>query len=359
MSRIGWLFALLACTRSLQGQDLPRLQARADSLAREWRHATAVADAIDSLERTRAPSGRDTIRVGALTIVTNPSPLPLREAAARAWPLIDSVYGNEARQLEERPYVIVPVDPDTTVEPPPTHRGMAIPWDQDVTYLTRLLLSNVPVTPADTTLQSWLGGPLQPLVEGDLERPGVYVELVTTPSQASRRCLIGDIGGCRNALDLAEDGDPLQRSYPSAPERRSVVLKSNGYFNRGPQLAMLQACANGSDFACTQLLRSIPPGALPRPLTYHARATLINVALQLGGRAAYHRLVASAGRSIADRLALAGGVGVDSLLARWRAGILAARPTPVSLPRLGVWIALGWTALFAACGLGSSRWRVS
>jgi len=273
--------------------------------------------------------------------------------------LIDSVYGNDARQLEERPYVIVPVDPDTTVEPPPTHRGMAIPWDQDVAYLTQLLLSNVPVAPADTALQSWLGGPLQPLVEGDLERPGVYVELVTTPSQASRRCLIGDIGGCRNALDLAEDGDPLQRWYPSAPERRSVVLKSNAYFNRGPQLTMLQACANGSDSACTQLLRSVPPGALPRPLTYHARATLINVALQVGGRAAYHRLVASAGRSMADRLALAGGVGVDSLLARWRAGILAARPTPVSLPRLGVWIALGWTALFAACGLGSSRWRVS
>jgi hypothetical protein len=273
--------------------------------------------------------------------------------------LIDSVYGNDARQLEERPYVIVPVDPDTTVEPPPTHRGMAIPWDQDVAYLTRLLLSNVPVAPADTALQSWLGGPLQPLVGGDLERPGVYVALVTTPSQASRRCLIGDIGGCRNALDLAEDGDPLQRWYPSAPERRSVVLKSNAYFNRGPQLAMLQACATGSDSACTQLLRSVPPGALPRPLTYHARATLIDVALQLGGRAAYHRLVASAGRSVADRLALAGGVGVDSLLARWRAAILAARPTPVSLPRLGVWIALGWTALFAACGLRSSRWRVS
>src|SRR5436190_10255188 len=125
MSRTWWLFALLACTRALQGQDLPRLQARADSLAREWRHATAVADAIDSLERTRAPSGRDTIRVGALTIVTNPSPLPLREAAVRAWPVIDSLYGEEARQLAQRPYLVAAVDPDTTVEPPPTHRGIA------------------------------------------------------------------------------------------------------------------------------------------------------------------------------------------------------------------------------------------
>src|SRR5947207_4396150 len=119
MSRTCWLFPLLACTRALPGQDLPRVQARADSLAREWRRANAVANAIDSLERTRALAGRDTIRVGALTIVTNPSPLPLREAAGRAWPVIDSVYGDDARQLAHRPYAIVAVDPDTTVERPP------------------------------------------------------------------------------------------------------------------------------------------------------------------------------------------------------------------------------------------------
>src|SRR5437879_5351298 len=174
MCRKRWVLLVLglSCTRGLTGQDLPRLQARADSLAREWRHATAVADAIDSLERARVFVGHDTIRVGALTIVTNASPLPLREAAARVWPLIDSVYGDDARQLEERPYVIVPVDPDTTVEPPPTHRGMAIPWDQDVAYLTRLLLSNVPVAPADTALQSLLVGAMQTLVGWGTERTG-------------------------------------------------------------------------------------------------------------------------------------------------------------------------------------------
>src|SRR6266704_5654272 len=151
MCRKRWVLLVLglSCARGLTGQDLPRLQGRADSLAREWRHATAVADALASLERARVFVGHDTIRVGALTIVTNASPLPLHGAAARAWPLIDSVYGDDARQLEERPYVIVPVDPDTTVEPPPTHRGIAIPWDQDLAYLMQLLLSNVPVAPAD------------------------------------------------------------------------------------------------------------------------------------------------------------------------------------------------------------------
>src|SRR2546421_516625 len=334
--------------------------ARADSLAREWRHATAVADAIDSLERARVFVGRDTIRVGALTIVTNASPLPLREAAARAWPLIDSVYGDDARQLEERPYVIVPVDPDTSVERPPWHSDTEIPWDQDVTSLTLLLLSTVPIAPADTALQGWLGGPVRPLIHADLERADVYVRLVTAPSEASRRCLIGDIGACRDALDLFGRGDRLTRWYPSARERRSLLKTFTPYyFDRGAQQPMLRACAEGSDSACTELLRSLPPDALPRPLTYDARATLVGDALRLGGRAAYHRLVASAGLPIADRLAAAGGIAIDPLLAQWRAEILAARPVPVSLPPRGIWIALGWTILFAFCGLRSSRWRVS
>src|SRR5437879_12767627 len=110
----------LACARGLIGQELPRLQARGYSLARAWRHATAVADAIDSLERARVFVGHDTIRVGALTIVTNASPLPLHAAAARAWPLIDSAYGDDARQLEGRPYVIVPGDPEPPADPPPS-----------------------------------------------------------------------------------------------------------------------------------------------------------------------------------------------------------------------------------------------
>ena len=36
---------------------------------------------------------RDTIAVGALRIVTDPSPLPVRAAAERAWPVLDSLYG--------------------------------------------------------------------------------------------------------------------------------------------------------------------------------------------------------------------------------------------------------------------------
>src|SRR5256885_173582 len=243
MCRKRWVLLVLGLSgaRGLTAQDLPRLQARADSLAREWRHATAVAGAI-----------------------------------------------------------------------------------------------------------------------ADLERANVYVRLVTAPSEASRRCLIGDIGACRDALDLFGRGDRLTRWYPSARERRSLLKTFTPYyFDRGAQQPMLRACAEGSDSACTELLRSLPPDALPRPLTYDARATLVGDALRLGGRAAYHRLVACVGVPIDGRLQEAGGIAIDPLLAQWRAEILAARPVPVSLPPRGIWIALGWTILFAFCGLRSSRWRVS
>src|SRR5207302_8533220 len=250
--------------------------------------------------------------------------------------------------------------PDTSVERPPWHNGTEIPWDQDVTSLTLLLLSTVPIAPADTALQGWLGGPVRPLIHADLERADVYVRLVTAPSEASRRCLIGDIGACRDALDLFVGGDRVARWYPSARERRSLLKTFTPYyFDRGAQQPMLRACAEGSDSACTELLRSLPPGALPRPLTYDARAALVHIALRLGGREAYHRLVATPGAPIADRLAGAAGVSVDSLVAQWRSEILAARPAPVTVPPWGPRAALGWTAVFAVCPLRSSRWRVS
>ena len=88
------------------------LRNRADSLLREWRRANAVADLVDSVDRTRAGAATDTIRLGSLRIVTNPSPLPVRHAAARVWATIDSVYGPEAQYLEQRPVFLRAVDPE-------------------------------------------------------------------------------------------------------------------------------------------------------------------------------------------------------------------------------------------------------
>src|SRR5947208_9950685 len=359
-----WALALLAASvGTLSAQDVPRLQARADSLLREWRRASAVADMVDSLNHARAAGGTDTISVGALRIVTNPSPARLREAAARAWLVIDSLYGSEAQQLAQRPYLIAPYDPDTN-SPKPMRRGaIQVPWDKDVASLAMLLLTNVPIGRPDRALQNWLGGPVVPIVHPVQARAAVYVQLVTAPSQAARSCFLGVIGDCRNALALGDSPDPLQQWYPSAGERRALVFRPFvAYFgesDHGAHKSGLQQCGAGSDAACTELLRSLPPGALPRPLAYDARAALLHIALRLGGREAYHRLIATPTLPIPQRLAGAAGVSVDSLVSLWRSEILAARPAPVTLPPWGPWAALGWTAVFAVCALRSSRWRAS
>src|SRR5438552_1668150 len=359
-----WALALLAASvGTLSAQDVPRLQARADSLLREWRRASAVADMVDSLNHARAAGGTDTISVGALRIVTNPSPARLREAAARAWPVIDSLYGSEARQLERRPYLIASYDPDTTSPKPTLRSAIQVPWDKDVASLAMIFLTNVPIGRPDAGLQNWLGGPVAPIIHPAQARATVYVELVTAPFQAARNCFLGVMNDCRTALTLGQSPDHVEQWYPSAAERRALVFRSFaeyfGYSDHGARKPALQSCGAGSDTACTELLRSLPPGALPRPLTYDARAALAHIALRLGGREAYHRLVATPGAPIADRLAGAAGVSVDSLVAQRRSEILAARPAPVTLPPWGPWAALGWTAVFAVCALRSSRWRVS
>src|SRR5881397_224704 len=359
-----WALALLAASvGTLSAQDVPRLQVRADSLLREWRRASALADMVDSLNHGRAAGGTDTISVGVLRIVATPSPARLREAAARAWPVIDSLYGSEAQQLAQRPYLIAPYDPDTTSPKPMLRGAIQVPWDKDVASLVMILLTNVPIGRPDAALQNWLGGPVLPIIHPEPAHAAVYVQLVTAPSQAARSCFLGVMNDCRNALGLAESPDPLRQWYPSVGERRALVVRSFaeyfGYLDHGARKPTLQSCGAGSDAACTELLRSLPPGVLPRPLTYDARAALVHIALRLGGREAYHRLIATPALPIPQRLAGAAGVSVDSLVSLWRAEILAARPAPVTLPPWGPWAALGWTAVFAVCALRSSRWRAS
>jgi hypothetical protein len=347
-------------TASAQDTLVARLRGRADSLAQAWRQADALADLVDSLERERAGEGRDTIAVGALRIVTNASPLPVRQAAARAWPIIDSMYGSVAADLARRPYLIHAVDPDTAVRRSVFHAGMEVPWDLDEASVVTLLLSAVPIAPPDPALADWLGTSLRPALRGPHDRAAAYVQLVTAPSQAARGCFLGDVGRCEDALGLGAAAGALERWYPSAEERHALVTRAFAdYFNRGATAATFRACAAGNDADCSELLGALPGSALPKPLASDARATLVHLALSLGGRDAYRRLLMNPTSPMAERLAAAAGTPVDSLVARWRAQVIASRPTTVLLPVWAFAVALGWTAVFAVCGLWSSRWRTA
>ncbi len=100
--------------------------------------------------------------------------------------------------------------------------------------------------------------------------------------------------------------------------------------------------------------RGEPGGAYPPFL----RADLLLATLELGGPGAWERLRAASTDSLDAVLSAAAGIPFDSVLARWRDGIFAFRPTDrlIEVPR--VLFAVGWTGvlLLAALAGGLSRW---
>lgn len=344
-------------------QDLARLRARADSLLEVWRDTVAIADLEDSLRVVRAGGGgRIAVRAGALEIVANPSPLPLRVAAERAWAAIDSLLGSAAAAaLAGRQLVVEVVDEaDTTRRRDPVAPNLRVPATIGVDDLARTLLMAAPVEPGDPALRDWLGGQILHAVSRERQSAGLYVELVTAASDAVRRCFLGEVAGCRDALTLSGDAEPFLRWYGPADRARVIRESFPYYFGRGKTEAQFVACTTRhDDAACVELFRAIPHHVLPQlqPLSVSARRTLVWLALRRGGREAYGRLLRSAGEPMPDRLAAAAGIPADSLVAAWRSQIVAARPHPVTLPLWAVSIAIGWVGVFGACSLRSSRWR--
>lgn len=347
--------ALFLLGAPLAGQ-IPKLQAKADSLLREWREAKQFADVQDSLRIARERGGRDTIRVGALVYLVNRSPLPLAQAAAIAWPQVERFYGPAAQAFAQRPFLIQAVDPDTSEDIPPG-QAIKILWNTDVAPLARALVAMADLSVLDAGLREWLGGGVVARFDSGPGHAAVYVQLVTAPSQTAQRCYRGDPGACRDALSLSDITDPASQWYGPDERRALVETEYHYFFGRAGRGQAVRSCEQGSDESCLQLLRSL--GTLIPPLDYQARLTLLETAVRLGGAETFQRFLATPAGPMGRRLAAAARITEDSLIGRWRSDVLAARPTPVSLPPWDGWLALGWIAAFGACGLRSSRWRVS
>lgn len=358
------LFAVLGAPAAAQG--LPELRARADSLLVVWRDTVAVADLRDSLQALRrGGGGKITVRAGALTVIANPSPLPLRSAAQMAWAMLDSLYGAEAEHvLAGRVLIIGVVDPADTLGRDVNAAASLrdVPNTLDLRALARLLVMSAPVDPGDPDLRDWLAGRLPNVAPLDRQLAGTYVELVTNRSHATRQCLAGALASCGDALGLSTAPEPYLRWY-DASERGTVIRESFiYYFGRGRTAGQYRSCTEQQDdAACLELFRAVPAPLLAqlRPLSVDARRTVLLLALRRGGREAYRRLVRSSGRPMAERLSLAAGVPLDTLLAEWRSAAQGARQPPVSLPWWGPVLAFAWTAAFGACSLRSSRWRLT
>jgi hypothetical protein len=181
----------------------------------------------------------------------------------------------------------------------------------------------------------------------------VYVELVTAPSVAVRRCYAGALDACSAALGIVE-GDRIPIWYDAA-ERRVLVRQLQDVLNSGLRPAVVNACVQaGSDGACLDVLHALQ---IEPPLSSDARQSIARMALAAGGRDAFRRLSRSAGQPIARRLVLAGGVPLDSLLHQWRDQVIAARPRPVTMAASMGWTTLAWSLVFGLLALRSTRWR--
>ena len=171
---------------------------------------------------------------------------------------------------------------------------------------------------------------------------------------------MGDRTACRDALSLGPATPDLLTRWYGPDERRALVtVRYAGFLDKGAHAPEFRSCGAGSDSACLDLLESLPPGSLERPLDYTARFSLLETAVAAGGTETFARLLATPPGPMGVRLATAAHVSEDSLVARWRSDVVAARPKPVPVPPWAMWVALGWTVAFMTCGLGSSRWRVS
>jgi hypothetical protein len=183
-------------------------------------------------------------------------------------------------------------------------------------------------------------------------RSRVYVELVTAPSIAVRRCYAGAVDACGAALGVVR-GDPIPVWY-DASERRALVRQWRDAPQLGVRPAINSCLRNESDAACLDVLRALQVGP---PLTNDARQSLMRLALASGGPRAFTRLSQSAGQPFERRLAMASGLPTDSLLRRWRSEIIAARPKSVTMAASFGWSALAWAVVFGLLALRSTRWR--
>ena len=367
-----WLWAWLGLSTGLSAQaTAPAYQRKADSLLALWDDARTFANiqldlravraqgAATAVRATAATRGLDPIQVGGLMILTNlPKALPFDSAARTAWKVLQRTYGSSAPALTARPLHLRVWYPDRQSPALPGSRLILGTTSED--GLARMLVGMVGEPPPDSGLKAWLGGGVQAVMDTVAARRTAYVELVRAPSLASRRCLIGDLNACRRALNLGDDSALYLTAY-DASERRALVARVRAPNMLTPaDLQLYDACVDSeADSACVAFLRSLAPAEIPPPLAERPLQELVTVALEAGGPAAYDRLTADPRAPMPARLAAAAGMPVDSLIARWRALLIAARPAPPAPPLGDGLLAVAWVGILGICASRSSRWRVT
>lgn len=347
-----FLAALGAASRAA-GQTAEDYREDVERLVAQWRNAMEA----ESLDTGRFDP--DTVSVGAFTLLTKPEIGDLvRDAAETARRRILPMLQADTILLGREPIFVLERDDRRAwawaegIAP-----VLAIEDEWEAAYVADLLLGTLGrriATGLDETAALWLGRevPVEPLSPESRER--TYVELATDDSRSVAQCYRGDIRACRTALGMARVADPVQVWYSPQQRRRWVERVTYMYVR---ELSLKRDCVEaGLDGACVALMSKAPQAGLI-PLSGTARRLLVQLALESGGHGAYSRLLGTDAESIDGRLAAVANIEPDSLVAVWRAAVMASRPeaTPASASLAAV--ALAWIILMAFLASRSSRWR--
>jgi hypothetical protein len=205
-----------------------------------------------------------------------------------------------------------------------------------------------------TAVAKWLTNFLPVDTTTDLEWASVRLELVSSVALIDRACYSGNVDACKAALGLTNEPAPLTSWYDAAG-RRTLVHGIMPEYRMVDRVAR-DRCIAGSDAECLAVLRADGVRGSEPPASSHARATLMALAIAVGGSNSLDRLVSASG-SMADVLAVTAAVPIDSVVATWQQRVRGRKVKSASFsPTIGL-VAIGWVLLMGGLALRSTRWR--
>jgi hypothetical protein len=180
------------------------------------------------------------------------------------------------------------------------------------------------------------------------------LNLISSKSLVARRCYAGELAACETVLQLRPNADPIMEWFDA--HTRLELVQSAGQTAMHVARDASQRCIAGSDSACVQVLRRLPPNFVPSGFEHSTHVLLTELALSVGGAEAPRRLVETPGGPN-ERLSAAAGMPIDSLVAIWQRRVRDARtPSDDMSPSIAL-ASLSWILVLGGLSLRSSRWR--
>ena len=343
------LFLVLTVTAQTAAQDTDEYRLKVDRLADRF------ARLQESILRAESLPPLDTVTVRRLHMLTRPQRSDFfRQVGLLAWDSLAATLGSDTVLIEDA-YLHLREGTDPRLRIPDIgeyYIGTGATPESAALGLVQATLPRI-WGQAPDDLRRWLPTPsgFGPLPQNLVQV--VYTDLVTAPWANTKACYGGDLGACARALALESSEQPLSLWFTIDEQRRVILNYRSRRIRSEPDYI---ACTDGDDASCTALLVE-HPYLIRTPLAHTARESILRVALEVGGDGTMGRLIRADPGSVGEQLARATRVSQDSLVAVWRARILAAEPGSTTLTRVAGWTAFAWILVITVIATRSTRWR--